>query len=103
MLEQQKFWLVARTRKDQEITVRNLLKKDEIGYFLPTQIIDRQLNYRKKEVEVPVIRNLIFIQATKEKTYSIINDYRVTFFYERFQHSQSPCRSRITNGKFCTR
>ena len=81
MTEQQEFWFAARTRKDQELTVRDALKKLDIEYFLPTQIVVRQLKYRKKKVEVPVIRNLIFIRATKEKACSIPNDYGVQLFY----------------------
>jgi transcription antitermination factor NusG len=81
MSEKQEFWFAARTRKDQELVIRDALKKLNIVYFLPTKVIVRQLKYRKKKVEVPVIRNLIFVHATKEKACSIPNDYGVQLFY----------------------
>lgn len=77
----QEFWFAARTRKDQEIATRNILKKMDIHHFLPTHHVIRQLKYRKRKVEVPVIRNLIFVYATKDVACSITNDYGVNIFY----------------------
>lgn len=59
MSEQQEYWFAARTKKDQEFSVRNALEKLGIEYFLPTQFVIRQLKYRRRRVEVPVIKNLI--------------------------------------------
>ena len=81
MSEKQEFWFAARTRKDQELAIRDALEKLGVEYFLPTQIVIRQLKYRKTKVEVPVIRNLIFIRATKEEACSIPNDYGIQLFY----------------------
>lgn len=81
MSEQQEFWFAARTRKDQEIVVRDSLKKIDVGCYLPTQNIIRQLKYRKKHVEVPIIRNLIFVHATKEAACAAANDYGIQLFY----------------------
>ena len=81
MSEQQQFWFAARTRKDQEIAVRNSLKKIGMEHYIPTQIVVRQLKYRKKEIEIPVIRNLVFVYATKEKACSLVNDYGIRLFY----------------------
>lgn len=66
MSQQQEYWFAARTRKDQELTTRDALEKIGVEYFLPTQFVIRQLKYRRRRVEVPVIRNLIFVHATKE-------------------------------------
>ncbi|KAA6305600.1 Transcription antitermination protein RfaH, partial [termite gut metagenome] len=74
MSEIQERWFVARTRKDQEFSLRDSLKKLNVEFFLPTRFVIRQLKYRRKEVEVPVIRNLIFVHATKEKACFIAND-----------------------------
>jgi Transcription antiterminator len=81
MASTQEFWFAARTWKDQEIATRNILKKMDIQHFLPTRNIVRQLKYRKKRVEVPVIRNLIFIRATKDIACSLPNDYGINVFY----------------------
>lgn len=83
MAEQQEYWFAARTRKDQELAVRNSLKKIGVKHFLPTQLVTRQLKYRKRQVEVPLIRNLIFVYTTKEHACAIANDYRVPLFYLR--------------------
>lgn len=65
MSEQQEYWFAARTKKDQEFSVRNALEKLGIEYFLPTQFVIRQLKYRRRRVEVPVIKNLIFVRPRK--------------------------------------
>ena len=89
MSDHQEFWFAARTRKDQELSVRNALEKLNIDFFLPTQVVVRQLKYRKKKVEVPVIRNLIFVRATKEKACAIPNDYGVQLFYMKDLQTRS--------------
>jgi transcription antitermination factor NusG len=89
MSEQQEFWFAARTRKDQEFVIRDALKKLNIEYFLPTRIVVRQLKYRKKKVEVPVIRNLIFVHTTKKNACSIPNNYGVQLFYVKDLYTHS--------------
>lgn len=85
MVDNQRCWFVARTRKDQELKVRERLKEldDELDveFFLPTQTVIRQLKYRRKQVEVPVIRNLVFIRATKDIACALANEYGVRIFY----------------------
>ena len=83
MSQQQEYWFAARTRKDQELTTRDALEKIGVEYFLPTQFVIRQLKYRRRRVEVPVIRNLIFVHATKEFACAIANEYGVRLFYMR--------------------
>lgn len=82
-LNKQEYWFAARTRKDQELTTRDALEKIGVEYFLPTQFVIRQLKYRRRRVEVPVIRNLIFVHATKEFACAIANEYGVRLFYMR--------------------
>ncbi len=81
MSEQQEYWFAARTRKDQEFAIRNSLEKLNVECFMPTQFVIRQLKYRKRRVEVPVIRNLIFVRTTKDRAWSITKDYNVQLFY----------------------
>lgn len=88
MYNNQECWFAARTRKDQEIVIRNLLKKLDIQYFLPTQIVVRQLKYRKKKIEVPIIRNLVFVRVTKEQAFAILNEHGVQLFYMKDMQSR---------------
>ncbi|KAA6341883.1 Transcription antitermination protein RfaH [termite gut metagenome] len=83
MPQTQEFWFVARTRKGQEFALRDALKKWEVECFLPTHFVVRQLKYRRKRVEVPVIHNLIFVHATKEKACYVVNECCVSLFYIR--------------------
>ena len=89
MSEQQEYWFAARTKKDQEFSVRNALEKLGIEYFLPTQFVIRQLKYRRRRVEVPVIKNLIFVRTTKDRAWSITKDDHVPLYYMKdlFTHS----------------
>lgn len=81
MSEQQKFWFAARTRDKQEFVTRDSLVKLEVEHFFPTRYVIRQLKDRRKRVEVPVIRNLIFVHATKQDACDISNKYGVQLFY----------------------
>lgn len=81
MSEQQQYWFAARTRDKQEYIIRDSLEKLGIEYFLPTHYVLRQLKYRKKRVEVPVIRNLIFVHTTKQIACDVSNKYHVQLFY----------------------
>ena len=95
VIENQKYWFAARTRDKQEFAVRKSLdklkseEKLDLDYYLPTRIVISQLKYRRKRSEVPVIRNLIFICATKQTASDISNVYNVQLFYMKdlFTHS----------------
>ena len=85
MSEQQQYWFAARTRDKQEFVIRDSLEKlradINIEYYLPTQFVIRQLKYRRKCVEVPVIRNLIFVRATKQDACDLSNKYGFQLYY----------------------
>ena len=95
MTEQQKYWFAARTRDKQEFAIRNSLEKLkveenlDIDCYLPTRSVITQLKYRRKRSEVPVIRNLIFVRATKQTACDLSNVYGVQLFYMKdlFSHS----------------
>jgi transcription antitermination factor NusG len=89
MPDQEVYWFVARTRNDQELGIRNKLKKLDIDCFLPTSVVVKQLKYRKKKIEVPRLRNLIFIHTTKEKACSVHNDYGIPIFYMKDMQTHS--------------
>lgn len=89
MIENQKCWFAARTRDKQEFAVRKTLERlkaeenVDLEFYLPTKTIVTQLKYRRKKSEVPVVRNLIFIRATKKTACDIPNVYGVFIFYMR--------------------
>lgn len=61
----------------------------DIAYYLPTKVVVRELKYRKKKCEVPVIRNMIFIQATKQIACDISNVYGAQLFYMKDLQTRS--------------
>ena len=81
MIEEQKKWYAARTRDKQELSIRNRLKEMGVEYFLPTRQEVRELKSRRKTVEVPYIRNLIFVYATKQEAIDLPNKFGVSIFY----------------------
>lgn len=87
VIDKQKYWFAARTRDKQEFAIRKSLEKlkaeenQDIDCYLPTRSVITQLKYRRKRSEVPVIRNLIFIRATKQAACDIPNVYGVRLFY----------------------
>ncbi|WP_455591234.1 UpxY family transcription antiterminator [Bacteroides sp.] len=87
MVEKQKYWYAARVRDKQEFAIRDFLQQLkaelDIEYYLPTQFVIRQLKYRRKQVEVPVIKNVIFVRATKQAACDIPNKYNVSLYYMR--------------------
>lgn len=87
MADTQKYWFAARTRDKQEFAVCKslaLLREKErldVDYYLPTRMVVTQLKYRRKRSEVPVIRNLVFVRATKQTACDLSNVYGVRLFY----------------------
>lgn len=83
MLENHLFWYAARTRFNQEFSLAESLKKLNIEIYLPTRIETRKLSDRVKKVEVPVIRNLLFIRTTQEQAFALATDYGLKISYLR--------------------
>lgn len=87
MSDIQKKWFAARVRDKQEFLVRSWIEKLrtenvlDVEYYLPTRIVVRQLKYRRKKVEIPLIKNLIFIQCTKQTAIDLANQYSIPLFY----------------------
>ena len=81
MIEEQKKWYAARTRDKHELSIRNRLKEMGVEYFLPTRQEVRELKSRRKTVEVPYIRNLIFVYATKQEAIDLPYKFPLIIFY----------------------
>nr|WP_278579083.1 UpxY family transcription antiterminator [Bacteroides intestinalis] len=83
MIEHKSFWFAARTKNNQVLTTRTVLEKLNIEYYLPTQFTVRILRDRRRNVEVPMIQNLIFVHATKQRACDIVNNCYVRLYYMR--------------------
>lgn len=81
MAENQQFWFAARTRANQELSLRDSLKKVDVSYYLPTHIVTRRISDRIKKVETPVIRNLIFIKTTKNEAFALVKERGLKLYY----------------------
>lgn len=81
MSHEKKYWYVARTRDKQELSIREKIQAFQLECFIPTRKETRQLKYRRKEVEVPIIRNMIFIHATKQQAIDLHNLHGLPIFY----------------------
>ncbi len=81
--QQQCFWFAARVKHCQEFAVRNALQKFGIESYIPTRLVIRELRNRRLQVEVPVIRNLIFVHATKSEACAAANDCGIPLYYIR--------------------
>ncbi len=76
-------WFVARVKHCQELAVRNMLLKLDITSYVPLRTVVRELRTRRLRVEVPVIRNLVFVRATKECACRAANEFGVPLWYIR--------------------
>lgn len=89
MSEERECWFAARTRKGHELSVRDRLRELGEEHFIPTKQTMRIRGNRRKEVEVPLIPNLIFLRATKTHACELANSGRLPIFYiiDRVTHT----------------
>lgn len=73
----------------QEFAVRTALSKFGIECYVPARCVIRELRLRRLCVEVPVIRNLVFVRATKERACAAANEYGVPLYYIRDSGTRS--------------
>lgn len=83
MIDNQKQWFAARTRANQELSLRDSLKKRDVTHYLPTHIVIRRVKDRVKRVEVPIVNNLIFVRATKQQAFALVKDHALKLHYIR--------------------
>jgi len=89
MAQNQEFWFAARTRANQELSLRKLLSELNIVHYLPTLVVTRRISDRIKKVEVPVIRNLIFIKTTKENAFTLVKERGLKLYYLKNRETSS--------------
>ena len=81
MNQEKVYWYAARTRDKQELSARKSLHERGVECFIPTRRETKQLKTRTKEVETPIIRNLIFVHTTKQHACDLHNQYRIPLYY----------------------
>jgi transcription antitermination factor NusG len=68
------YWFVARTRRNQELSVQKRIESFGIENFVPTRSEVRVYGKRKRMVQKVLIPNVVFMHTGKEQAYSLIND-----------------------------
>lgn len=81
MAEERECWFVARTRKGHELSVRDRLRELGEEHFIPSKRTLRVRGNRRKEVEAPLIPNLVFLRATKSHACELANGGLLPIFY----------------------
>ncbi|MDR0941986.1 MAG: UpxY family transcription antiterminator [Bacteroidales bacterium] len=68
------FWFVAKTRANQELSIKRHLDGFGIENFVPVRSEVRMYSGRKRMVQKVQIPNIVFVHSTKEQAYSLINE-----------------------------
>lgn len=74
-------WYASRTRFGQELIFKQKLSDKGIENFIPTRKVTVTRRGREKRVEVPVIRNLVFLRTTKACALSLANEHAIPLHY----------------------
>lgn len=74
-------WFVARTRRRQELSVRNRLEEFGIRNFVPVCETLKVRNGRKYRTVTPLIPNMVFLQTTKQTACSLANGHGLPVHY----------------------
>lgn len=74
-------WFVARTRRGQELAIRDRLDVYGIRNFVPVCQMLRIRNGRKIKVMAPLIPSMVFLHTTKETACALANGRGLQVFY----------------------
>lgn len=74
-------WFVARTRRGQELAIRERLEAFGIQNFIPVSQTLRIRNGRKVKAVVPLIPNMVFLRTTKSNACALANGHGLQVFY----------------------
>ncbi len=75
-------WYVAKTYR-QERKIKDLLVRMGIEHFIPFHQVVKEVDGKKKKVEVPFVSGLIFIRGDKRSCIALVNDYGYPMRYLR--------------------
>lgn len=74
-------WYVARTRRGQEIAIRDRLEAFGIRNFIPIGRTLKVRNGRKIKAMVPLIPNMVFLRTTKSIACALANGHGLPVYY----------------------
>ena len=78
-------WFVARTRANQELSIKKQLDGFGVENFVPVRDEVRIYSGRKRMVHKVQIPNIVFVRSTKEQAYLLINEkgLRLSFMIDK--------------------
>ncbi|MBD0260072.1 MAG: UpxY family transcription antiterminator, partial [Cytophagales bacterium] len=65
-------WYVVYTYPNSEKKIYNELSRREISAFLPTKKVTRQWSDRKKNIDVPLFPNYLFVKVNSSATWQVL-------------------------------
>lgn len=74
-------WYVARTRRGQELAIRDRLDCLGIRNFVPMSRTLKVRNGRKVKALMPLIPNMVFLRTSKEFACALANGYGLPVYY----------------------
>lgn len=74
-------WFVARTRRGQELAIRDRLEDLGIRNFVPVTETLKIRNGRRVKRMSPILPNMVFLQATKNMACSLANGHGLAVYY----------------------
>lgn len=83
MEQERLYWFAAITRARQERAIKTRLTELGIECFVPVRTEIRQWSDRRRKVEVPVVPNLVFLRATRERAFELAGAIGYTLRYMR--------------------
>lgn len=78
-----KHWYAARTKRNQEMSIKTSLQKLEIEHFAPFRTETRQRKDRRVNIKLPIIPNIVFIRTDYETSLLLRNSYGLRISYIR--------------------
>ena len=69
--DNQQQWISATTRFNQEFSLRSFFVKRGVSHFIPSRTIIRRFGNEVREVEQPLIPNLVFLRTGWQEAFSI--------------------------------
>jgi transcription antitermination factor NusG len=74
-------WFASRTRFGQELSIKRSLEQRGVEHFIPTKRTIVVRRGKERPAEVPLIRNLVFLRATKKTALSLANEYSIPLHF----------------------
>lgn len=84
-----KQWFVLRATYNREILAYNYITNDKTDAFIPTHYVYKFINGKRKRIVEPLLPQLVFVYATKEKIEEYVNNTPklsfLNYYYDHFQ------------------